>query len=369
MPLRSAHFTLPKRNDRLEACATTDAAHIALRTPRERGEHVAKVQAALAVLVANANLGDELGRMEYGPLTAAAVLRYKQTHKPPIVNFSYQSQADNIVGRMTIQALDEDMLKRPPATPSVTPPAPAPAPIPLPVPKDWFVTSLSLSTFSAIVAFGFTAATGTIKFEKPNGDAVTLPIGLFGPSVGLSFVPDFGKLLSKVPGVANFLSRFPALKQFIMPGAVPLLSNDLLKFVISTRNPIARLFFDNPVLRAQIQKVITGLSGGEQDWWSAAIGEAFGRGGRELKKADFSGPCICFSVGGTVGPGNFGLFALFFGLDRDALGLVGSNPMVLLDLTQLEAHAKGFAIISSASVSASIPGLGAGATVFFGEIV
>jgi hypothetical protein len=244
-----------------------------------------------------------------------------------------------------------------------------PSPVPLPVPKEWFVTSLSLSTFAAIVAVGFTAATGTITFERPNGDSITLPIGLFGPSVGLSVIPDIGNLLAKLPGLATLLSRFPALKQFIMPNAVPLLSNDLLKFVITTRNPIARLFFDHPVIRAQVQRVLTGLSGGAQDWWSAAIGEVFGKGGRELSKGDFSGPCICYSVGGAVGPGNFGIFALFFGLDRNALDLISSNPLLLIDLTQLEAHAKGFAIISSASASASIPGLGAGATVFFGEIV
>jgi hypothetical protein len=56
-----------------------------------------------------------------------------------------------------------------------------PQPIPLPVPKEWFVTALNLSTFSVIVALGFTAATGTIKFQKANGDSITLPIGLLVP--------------------------------------------------------------------------------------------------------------------------------------------------------------------------------------------
>jgi hypothetical protein len=44
----------------------------------------------------------------YGPATAAAVLAYKQKRK--IINFSYQTTADNIVGKMTMAALDKEML-------------------------------------------------------------------------------------------------------------------------------------------------------------------------------------------------------------------------------------------------------------------
>jgi hypothetical protein len=46
----------------------------------------------------------------YGPSTAAAVLKFKQ--KRNIVNRAYQTQADNIVGKMTIAALDNEMLQR-----------------------------------------------------------------------------------------------------------------------------------------------------------------------------------------------------------------------------------------------------------------
>jgi hypothetical protein len=45
----------------------------------------------------------------YGPTTAQAVLRYKTRRY--IINFSYQRKADNIVGKMTIAALDADMAK------------------------------------------------------------------------------------------------------------------------------------------------------------------------------------------------------------------------------------------------------------------
>jgi peptidoglycan hydrolase-like protein with peptidoglycan-binding domain len=45
----------------------------------------------------------------FGPATAAAVLAFKQ--KRDIVNRSYQSQADNIVGKMTMAALDNEMVE------------------------------------------------------------------------------------------------------------------------------------------------------------------------------------------------------------------------------------------------------------------
>jgi hypothetical protein len=46
----------------------------------------------------------ELASGRYGASTAEAVLEYKRTRK--IINFSYQTKADNIVGKMTIAALD-----------------------------------------------------------------------------------------------------------------------------------------------------------------------------------------------------------------------------------------------------------------------
>jgi lysozyme family protein len=46
----------------------------------------------------------------YGAATAAAVLAYKK--KRNIINHSYQAQADNIVGKMTVAALDKEMVER-----------------------------------------------------------------------------------------------------------------------------------------------------------------------------------------------------------------------------------------------------------------
>lgn len=51
----------------------------------------------------------EIASGRYGPSTAAAVLAYKKKRK--IINRAYQTAPDNIVGKMTIAALDEDMLR------------------------------------------------------------------------------------------------------------------------------------------------------------------------------------------------------------------------------------------------------------------
>ena len=100
MALQSALF---RGDAKLEAAATSDAAHI---TPGARGPHVGKIQQALIQLDGATIVAD----MVYGPGTAAAVLAYKQSRS--IINRSYQSQADNIVGKMTIATLDRELVER-----------------------------------------------------------------------------------------------------------------------------------------------------------------------------------------------------------------------------------------------------------------
>ncbi len=87
----------------LEAAAISDPAHI---VPGARGPHVAKIQQALVDLDGATIAIDSA----YGPATAAAVLAYKQ--KRGIINFSRQTSADNIVGKMTMTALDLEMLAK-----------------------------------------------------------------------------------------------------------------------------------------------------------------------------------------------------------------------------------------------------------------
>lgn len=98
MALQSQLF----RNDpNLEAAAVSDPAHV---VPGASGEHVRKIQLALIQLDGAAIAADGI----YGSATAAAVLAYKR--KRNIVNRAYQTQADNIVGKMTIDRLDKEML-------------------------------------------------------------------------------------------------------------------------------------------------------------------------------------------------------------------------------------------------------------------
>jgi hypothetical protein len=87
-------------NQALEAAATQDAAHIQVGA---RGPHVEKIQTAL-------NLLDGAGLKvdgAYGPATAKAVLAYKT--KRNIINRSYQTTADNIVGKMTVSQMDQEL--------------------------------------------------------------------------------------------------------------------------------------------------------------------------------------------------------------------------------------------------------------------
>lgn len=103
MPLLS---TLLRGDAKLQSCLIKDASHV---TKGASGEHVGKIQTAL-IIVDNAQINKaELRTQTYGDSTAAAVLAYKRARK--IINFSYQTQADNIVGKMTIAALDKEMLQ------------------------------------------------------------------------------------------------------------------------------------------------------------------------------------------------------------------------------------------------------------------
>jgi hypothetical protein len=103
MALLSATFA---GDTRLERCLVDDSAHLTLGV---KGDFVGKVQAAL-MFVDDADIAEsELDSETYGQSTAAAVLKYKQ--KRSIINTSYQTQADNIVGKMNIKALDAELQK------------------------------------------------------------------------------------------------------------------------------------------------------------------------------------------------------------------------------------------------------------------
>jgi hypothetical protein len=111
----------------LEACAVKDSAHV---IPGASGDHVARIQLALSVLDGSKIAQTDITSRRYGKSTAAAVLAYKRKRK--IINPSYQSTADDIVGKMTIAALDKEMrrtelLPKPPGDCAISPTAPATA--------------------------------------------------------------------------------------------------------------------------------------------------------------------------------------------------------------------------------------------------
>lgn len=101
MPLRSRLF---RDDPALQACLVKDSAHVTLGT---RGAHVPKIQRALAMLDGALIATGEVQTALYGKTTAAAVLAYKRQRK--IINRNYQSQADDIVGKMTIERLDDEI--------------------------------------------------------------------------------------------------------------------------------------------------------------------------------------------------------------------------------------------------------------------
>ena len=97
MGLQSKLF---RGDPKLQAAAVSDPDHI---KPGSVGEHVAKIQQALNLLDGVTIAQDG----KYGPATADAVLVYKR--KRNIINLAYQTQTDNIVGKMTIASLDREL--------------------------------------------------------------------------------------------------------------------------------------------------------------------------------------------------------------------------------------------------------------------
>jgi hypothetical protein len=101
VPLQSELF---RSDPRLQKCLVSDPDHV---TPGAVGDHVHKIHVALILLDGYDIESSDILAQRYGLSTAAAVLAFKR--KRNIVNRSYQTQADNIVGKMTIAALDTEM--------------------------------------------------------------------------------------------------------------------------------------------------------------------------------------------------------------------------------------------------------------------
>lgn len=154
MPLQSQLF---RGDQKLEAAAISDPAHI---MPGAVGDHVRKIQQALIELDGATITPDG----QYGPKTAAAVLAYKR--KRNIINPSYQTQADNIVGKMTMASLDVEILKResvPPAPVQIKP-----------------ISQFSIRSAQSKVAFVQNSSASAGRIESLSGSAARLEIPPYG---------------------------------------------------------------------------------------------------------------------------------------------------------------------------------------------
>lgn len=232
---------------------------------------------------------------------------------------------------------------------------------------DWYVTSFSGNSLSVVVGAGFTAITGTIVFKNVNGQSCTCPLGLFGPTIGLSYTPDVGKMVSKLPGATKLMGKFPRLSKIITANEKDFAKN-VLEFLAKESPKIQGILTKFPKIQTLLDFLVknrSNASGAAESWWSTAIGLVTGH--NKLTQADFSGQCVCYALTGAAGPGNFGTYVLFFGIDKDWSPI--SDASTLVDLMKLDNKSKGIAVISSASVGAAFPSLGAGCTIFWGEIV
>ena len=108
MALKSRLFA---GDQRLQAAAQDNAAHV---LPGTVGLHVGRIQRALFLLDDALIAPQELRHAQYGQTTARAVLAYKRARS--IVNHAYQNVADDIVGVMTMAALDAELCRRELAT-------------------------------------------------------------------------------------------------------------------------------------------------------------------------------------------------------------------------------------------------------------
>ena len=103
MALQSRLF---RDDQRLQRCLIDHSAHV---TPGSVGDYVTKIQAALVLADDLTIARPEIEKKTYGPSTTEAVLTFKQRRN--IINLSYENKVDDIVGKMTIAALDKEMLR------------------------------------------------------------------------------------------------------------------------------------------------------------------------------------------------------------------------------------------------------------------
>jgi hypothetical protein len=109
----------PGARNRLNQALVSDADPI---VPGSAGDHVSRIQAALSVLGRRRIDGGEIDQKLYGGSTATAVVEFKGSCQPPVLN--PQNEVDDIVERKTTQELDRKMKDVEKDNPPIPPPAP-----------------------------------------------------------------------------------------------------------------------------------------------------------------------------------------------------------------------------------------------------
>ena len=111
MPLVSKLF---RDDQELQACLVSDPHHV---VPGSQGEHVGRIQKALVTLGAGTIAEDEVDAVFYGETTARTVLTFKGPPRNILNTALGQVTPDDIVGKRTIAALDQELVayeNRPP---------------------------------------------------------------------------------------------------------------------------------------------------------------------------------------------------------------------------------------------------------------
>lgn len=241
MPLTSKLFAGDKR---LEACLVSDPAHITLGTI---GPFVAKIQFALTVMGLGVIAVEEIKSQRYGSSTAGAILAFKTRRR--IINKAYQSVPDNIVGKMTIARLDQEMAEF-----ERTHPEPPPSPIP-PVPPE---PKEPLSRKFAIRCAGM--AGDFVMMEPADGDPTTksvnsapnffqvfdvenMPVVQFDEKHAASYFLDAPGLL-KVHIGAHLFKRFPRIFNLQVPMRLSELACSCTYRTLSFNGPRFESFLD-----------------------------------------------------------------------------------------------------------------------------
>jgi hypothetical protein len=187
-----------KGDPALEACLISHPAHI---MQGGIGNHVSKIQTALATLDGAVIDSGELSAKRYGTTTAAAVLAYKT--KRNIVNQDYQNKADNIVGKMTIKSLDDEMLRFE-RTPLIIPKIPPPMPFSHPKCKASTEVFRSILTGLGLSNTVLGGPEGVFDFQNTLPNDVILTLNILG-------VPAFTPVTVTIPSFGSVSRTFTHL--------------------------------------------------------------------------------------------------------------------------------------------------------------